>query len=397
MSEPMSDSNAPQADAQAAPPGTREASAADGGRGAAEGDGVRLDIALERALLRELQATWKQLNATHFREQLRPPAFELDDARTRLGQWHPQSRTITIARGMVLTQPWGVVVEVLKHEMAHQYVHEVLRATDETAHGPAFRDICKRLGIDAAARGLPSVAPRSADEERLVERIARLLALAESPNRNEAEAAAAAAQRLMLKYNIDVARDAKARAYGFRHLGTPKARIFESERRLANVLSKHFFVEVIWVPAYDPRTGKRGSVLEVCGTETNLAMAEYVHTFLTRTADQLWDQHKKATGTRGNRDRLTFLAGVMSGFGDKLAAQTKEHREAGLVWVKDADLGGFLRQRHPYVRNVRHTGHARNAAYEQGQAAGRSIVLRRGIEAHANARGHLLPPASRTR
>ena len=36
---------------------------------------------------------------------------------------------------------------------------------------------------------------------------------------------------------------------------------------LGAILGKHFFVEVIWVPVYRPLEQKRGSVLEVCGTQ----------------------------------------------------------------------------------------------------------------------------------
>src|SRR4029077_4252276 len=120
----------------------------------------------------------------------------------------------------------------------------------------------------------------------VIERVARLLALAESPNQHEAEAAMAAAQRLMLKYNVELQQHAcGARRYGFKHLGEPSGRVGESERILASILAKHFFVEVIWVPVYRPTEGKRGSVLEICGAPENLEMAEYAHAFLRHTAE----------------------------------------------------------------------------------------------------------------
>ena len=146
-------------------------------------------------------------------------------------------------------------------------------------------------------------ASREATEEhdertRVIERIARLLALAESPNVHEAEAAMAAAQRLMLKYNVELQHAGAARRYGFRHLGEPSGRVGESDRVLASILAKHFFVEVIWVPVYRPLDGKRGSVLEICGAPENLEMAEYVHAFLRHTASELWDEHneRRASG-----------------------------------------------------------------------------------------------------
>jgi hypothetical protein len=307
-----------------------------------------------------------------------------------------------ISLPLVLEKPWGVVVEVLKHEMAHQYVHEVLGETDETPHGPAFRDACARLGVDARASGVPSATdavipgePRAeeAPEDKVVERIARLLALAESPNQHEAEAAMAAAQRLMLKHNLDVVRANSARRYGFAHLGRPSGRVGEHERLVAMILGKHFFVEAIWVPVYRPREGKRGSVLEICGTPSNLAIAEYAHGFLLGTAERLWAEHKRARGL-GDRERRTYLAGVMAGFADKLARQEVSSRAAGLVWVKDADLGGYLRRRHPYVRHVRHAGQRRTDTWAQGREAGRKIILYRPVTAGPTSRGRLLTAKS---
>lgn len=341
---------------------------------------------MERAIVRELMNEWRGLNVARFRAGLRPPVIELSDATGFLGRWTLATRRLELARDFVLSASWGAVVEVLKHEMAHQYAHEVLKATDETAHGPAFRQVCERMGIDAAAAGVP----RSENTEKVVERIARLLALAESPNEHEAQAAALAAQRLMLKHNIDEQAAKGERAYSHRQLGAPSGRVGEAERIVAMVLGRHFFVEVIWVPAFRVEDGKRGSVLEICGTPANLAMAEYVHSFLHHTAEELWRSYKKKQALRGDRDRRTFLAGVMAGFADKLATDHEVHREQGLVWVGDAELGGFFRRRHPHVRNVRHGGRERSDAFGHGREAGRSIVLRRGVDAAPAARGRLL-------
>src|SRR4030095_14857783 len=96
------------------------------------------------------------------------------------------SRTRKPARRLATKEPWATLVEVLKHEMAHQYVLEVLRIEDESAHGPAFRDVCQRLGIDAKAAGLPTTSSaRTDDEDRVLSRIAKLLALAESSSVHE--------------------------------------------------------------------------------------------------------------------------------------------------------------------------------------------------------------------
>jgi hypothetical protein len=351
-----------------------------------------LGVELEHALVRELLGEWRRLNASYFRNALRAPALALTESQHFLGRWLPDERTLELSRPFLLSHPWGVVVEVLKHEMAHQYVHEILREMTETAHGNAFRGVCERLGIDPTASGLPPAGAATAgdDEERMVARIAKLLALAESPNQHEAEAAMAAAQRLMLKYNLE--QRAAQQRYGFRHLGKPSGRVGEAERLLAGLLGKYFFVEVIWVPVYRPLESKRGSVLEICGTEANLAMAEYVHAYLLHSAEELWRAHKRAARVRGDRDRRTYLAGVMAGFAEKLARQSTEQRSAGLVWVSDGDLSDFYRKRHPHIRNVRYGGQRRTEAFSHGREAGKKLVLRKPIAGAAGSRGRLLGP-----
>jgi hypothetical protein len=352
---------------------------------------AQLTAVLEAALVRELRAAWWQINEAFFGGALSAPTLELVPSRATLGRWIRSTRTIEISRPLVIEQPWGAVVEVLKHEAAHQYVHEVLEESDQTPHGPAFRDACARLGIDARASGLPDADPSAPGEEKIIERIARLLALAESPNRHEAEAATLAAQRLMLKYNLDASRAAGARAYGFVHLGSPTGRVLEHERLVAMILGRHFFVEAIWIPVYRALAGKRGSILEICGTPANLAMAEYVHAFLHQTADRLWREHRRAHGIPSDRERRNYLSGVMTGFADTLSRQEVRSRGEGLVWVGDGDLSRFLRRRHPHIRHVHHSGQRRTDAWARGREAGRKIVLHRPVTAAASSRGRLLP------
>lgn len=355
-----------------------------------------ISAALETMLLRQIREQYKLLALTYFKGALPIPQMELVPTRNRLGRWVPGTGTIELSRFLVMNEPWGVVVEVLKHEMAHQYVYEVLGKREETAHGPTFRAVCERLGIDASAVGTPpnaANAPEAATEQaKVAQRIARLLALAESPNVHEAEAAMAAAQRLLLKHNLELRALRTAQGYVWRHLGAPTGRTTEAERVLSLLLGKHFFVEAIWVSVYRPMIGKRGSVLEICGSSENVEIAEYVHGYLIATAERLWREHKALHRIRGDRDRRTFLAGVMSGMSDKLARGATKSAEAGLVWIADGDLQRYFRRRHPHVRHVRYAGQRRSDAYSHGRNAGEKIVIHRGMKERPTERGLLLPP-----
>ncbi|MEP6655570.1 MAG: hypothetical protein ABJA82_19545, partial [Myxococcales bacterium] len=110
--------------AQAGPPGAAAAAA-----GAAT-DRPPLDAALERALVLQLAQTWAELNQNHFRGRLRRPVFALSDTARRLGAWVGQTRTLSISKRLILDCPWTVVREVLKHEIAHQFVEEALGVRD---------------------------------------------------------------------------------------------------------------------------------------------------------------------------------------------------------------------------------------------------------------------------
>lgn len=344
-----------------------------------------LSAALEAALLRQLARAWHDLNDALFKGRLRAPTLALADGAHKLGQWVARERRIELSRAFAVDGNWAAVLEVLKHEMAHQFVTEAMGDPDDTPHGPAFRAVCERHGIDASATGAPS-SSATPEADRVLARVSKLLALAESPNVHEAELAMGEAQRLMLKHNIEAT--AKS-PYSYRHLEPVLARVEEADRVLANVINDHFFVECIWVPVWRAREGKRGSVLEICGTPVNLAIAEHAHAFLRHTAARLWDAYR-ARNRLGNRDRRTYLAGVMTGFAEKLDGQRKRHQREGLVCVGDGELSRYWRRRHPYVRFTRGMASAPNAAHAHGRAAGRNIVLTRAMHERVE-RGRLLP------
>ena len=200
----------------------------------------------------------------------------------------------------------------------------------------------------------------------------------------------------MRKHNIELFAQGSRHSYDFRQLGLPKGRVQEHEHILAAILADHFFVEAIWVPGYRPTDGKRGNVLEICGTPENLETASYAHAFLTGTADQLWKQHQREAGIRSNRDRRGFLAGVMEGFRERLNEEKRRSEQRGMVWVGDADLTGYHRARHPYIRSVRLQGNRFSTARTEGRAAGRNIVLHRGVGAGTGGRAGRALPAKRS-
>lgn len=353
----------------------------------------RLGAQLEAAAMRAVMNEYITLNFERFDQQLRLPPLAFIDSRVRLGHWVPNPRGIELARSLLTEHGWGVLVEVLKHEMAHQYVDEVLGVREEGPHGRTYRHVCRERGIDARAAGLPEASVESTSKQaskqgRVLDRIAKLLALAQSANEHEAQSAANTAQRLMLKYNLDWVNEPQARAYAFRHVGRETGRVSEHERVIAGILDQYFFVDAIWVPVWRAREGKPGSVLELCGSTTNLEIASYVYDFLLQTAERLWKEHKRELRITANRDRRAFLAGVMLGFEEQLVAEQRSAKQEGLVWIGDPELRRWFKERHPRVRTIRRESSGSWGAREQGREVGRDIVLRRGVtEGSSNGRG----------
>jgi hypothetical protein len=346
---------------------------------------------LERALLEELKLWWAGLNHRLFDGRMNPPVLLLKDTGRQLGAWERGTRHLGLSRTLVQEASWGEVVEVLKHEMAHQYVDEVLRQTDETAHGPTFRAVCAERGIDGRAAGrVADTGEGSHERARVVGRIQKLLALADSPERNEAEAAMRAARRLLLKHNLSVAEARVEERYAWRQLGRPSGRIPTHERLLAGILGQHFFVSCVWVHAFDASRGRRGRVLEIAGTPENLEIASWVHGWLLETGERLWQAHRRARRLRSNSDRRRFLQGVMVGFHEKLEQENASCAETGLVWRGDAGLDGWVERRHLGLRAGRRTRVTTDAAWHEGRSAGQQIVLHKPVSAAAGPRGRRL-------
>lgn len=334
-----------------------------------------LNAELEAALLRELQTRFEMENYLRFKNRLTAPVFALVDHPKLLGRWVPHARRIELSRAFVVGRPWLEVMSVLQHELAHQFVDEVLGIRDESPHGDTFRKICADLGIDGRAAGSPELAD-APDGDRNLDRVRKLLALASSDNRHEAELAMQKAHELMLRYNIDAA--ASERRYTVRHLGDPIKRGTRVETAVLALLSELFFVKVICVPSFIVSLGKRGTAYEISGTRANVDMAEHVYAFLLGTCARLWTENRSDRRVRSGRDRLAYQVGVIQGFRDKLLADRVTLEGTGLVWVGDTDLDSYYARRHPRI-HTRRASMRVNGAHAAGREAGRSVVLHKPV------------------
>ena len=162
--------------------------------------------------------------------------FALREMKARWGNWSGEKREICLSRKLVLNHPWDAVREVLLHEIAHQFAEEVLGAPHEPPHGPSFKKACYLLRANPKASGnyQPMDERVSRDqarsEDKVMLRVKKLLALAESQNHHEAEAAMAKAHEFIEKYNLDLLDRDENRDFASVFVGKPALRHPREER-----------------------------------------------------------------------------------------------------------------------------------------------------------------------
>jgi len=346
---------------------------------------------LERRIIHGLACEWESALWVLDPEQralMRKPLFRLSDMKKRLGTWTRENREICISRLFALNHPWDAVREVVVHEMAHQFSTEVLAAGDEAPHGLSFQHACRLLRANPKASGrYPSLHDRAADdasdpEDKIMLRVRKLMALAESRNRYEAEAAMAKSRELIKKYNIDLLKRNEARHFKSIFVGKPALRHFREAYHLSHLLDEFYFVQGLWVPAYVLERGKMGRVLEITGTVRNLEISEYIYNFITFFIDHRWENYNRDKGL--NRYRKTdFAVGIIEGFRTKLAAEDKKRKGSGrkaLVMVKDPVLREYMGYRYPHTTRFSRGGASQDrGVLTDGMDLGRRMVISKGI------------------
>jgi hypothetical protein len=357
---------------------------------------------LERRILHGLACEWERalwiLDPPH-RKKMRPPLFSLRDLNGRWGTWSGERREISLSRKLVLNYSWASVREVLLHEMAHQMAEEILGGRQETAHGSFFQRACDLLRANPrASENYKPLDDRISQEthdggDRILVRVKKLLALAESPNRHEAEAAMAKAHELISRHNLDLLRTEKKKEFISLLVGKPALRHFVEDYALANLLQDFYFVRGIWVPCYVPEKEKMGRVLEINGTIPNVRIAGYVHDYVQRFIETKWKEYNPAGAL--NRYRLSdFAQGIMEGFRSKLESKEEDWKKETFALIKKEDplLKNYLAYRYPYTAMMK-TGRGSQdpRVRRDGKQIGKDLVISQGVMEGAGNRGRFLP------
>lgn len=236
--------------------------------------------------------------------------------------------------------------------------------------------------------------------DSLVEKIAKLLRLANSDNEHEADLALERAQKLATQYNIDLAAiqiyegDKKPlEKIEKQTVDLQTARKSITQQSVSRILINHFGIRLLY-------SGGRHSGMRLIfiGTKTDIELSIYLNNYLNSEFMRRWKKYyDKIPGVR-LEERQSFIYGLEVGLGEKLEnAKKKTETESfqaygdkateisnqyALMVVNHKErLEEFIEEEFPNLRkaySARSTRHFNNS-FESGKAEGRTINTNRVI------------------
>ncbi|MDE3270165.1 MAG: DUF2786 domain-containing protein [Pseudomonadota bacterium] len=335
---------------------------------------------------RQLLAEFKQI-CYQFGIALIPPVIRIAPLRSAWGQWSPQPRMITIAQTLITDHPWHAVIEVLKHEMAHQMVSE-LHGSDEQ-HGNLFRSCARQLGMSAWAMRAnfeintkiysSELASLTSSDTPALRKVRKLLALATSNEEHESSLALQKARELTLKHNLkSVGKDDDECVMHV--INTKRQRIRSEQLAICGLLTSHFPVYVILGNTYDARAGVAQRTIELYGKPTDLKTAEYVYHYLLNQMRLHWQAVKNRPDYRHNKCQRSYYRGLIAGFDAKLTANKTRPQEHAVIVHLQAQAKCYADQRCPKTQKTNSkAGYRSRQGYADGFTAGEQLELRKGV------------------
>jgi predicted SprT family Zn-dependent metalloprotease len=372
------------------------------------------ELEYQRKWLYQLQSEFK-LVCSWYKISLAVPAFRLIESQGTLGSWNPDTRTISISSVLVHEYSWDTVINVLKHEMVHQYVHESLGRGKERPHGPAFLESCEKLGVmypfNTATGDSPKVftAANHYGLDRAynnkVNKVRKMLSLACSANKHEAAAAMSKANSFIRKYNLERLDKIEASQYNYEIKNTGKKRLNIIARRIASLLMDYFYVDVVYSELFDAEKTEFHKTIELLGSIENVSFAGHVYDFLAQRVEFLWKNYRKTSSAPGKL-RKTYILGLLQGFREKLEKEEKKQSISvrisseidnyktisSLVIAEDPGLSEFLGKRFPRLRKVKYgaPGISCSSTYSAGKTEGNKITIHKVVKREAGNLGKLL-------
>ena len=214
--------------------------------------------------------------------------------------------------------------------------------------------------------------------EKIIERVKKLLSLANSNNVNESESAMLKAQELMAKYKLSIKDvDVKEKNNEVVDIISDFEYTIRSQWKgtVALVIGENFGCHVYANVVY--KNGRKNR-LKVCfiGEEENVEIVKIVYEYALKVCDERIskiqkDYKKKGLSTTGIPQ--SYGIGFATGLKAKYSEQLKANQDWGLVVVKSKDVIEYTKNKKLSKSNAR-TRYRENEHYSSGYTDGKNFT-----------------------
>jgi hypothetical protein len=224
--------------------------------------------------------------------------------------------------------------------------------------------VCKRYGWPIEVSRATAPIEKGAKNQRIIEKVRKLLSLAESPHPSEAEEATLKAQQLLDKYQVNYTPEEEE---------TVLKRVLEKKRGSAKLQAIASILRSFYVyPIFNK--GRKGIYLEIIGDKTAIQIAEYVAYFLDNQFEALWKETRKEDPLlKGTASKNSFFRGLAEGY------KGKDSPGASLIRV-EKHLIIWAQKIYPHLSRSYSSFHHSERGAQKGREKGKKMKIHGGIQ-----------------
>jgi len=335
-------------------------------------------IARVKLLIREIMSNELNIELRRsrflFNNYLYPIHIVVFEHSNILGYFSSDNYTIGLNKYLMFRAKNDVLKNIIRHELAHLLTF-ITHGSDCPSHGKQYREICKQYHWNkdvylakADLKDLNNKIEGDIDTEKLLSKIKKLLALAQSSNAHESQLATIKANQLLLKHNLNLL-DSNIEEE------TCVLTVLESKRsngkmRAIYQILKSFYVQPVL------NYGKGRVYLEIIGNRQNVLIGEYVAHFLDKELESLWKKSKIEMNLKGTSSKNSFFLGAAKGFDKKMEVLTKDAftNSKELILLKD-NLTKHVNRVYPRMSASYDSTNTCEKSLELGLKAGKNLSI----------------------
>lgn len=332
---------------------------------------TRVRAYVKDIMLSEMNINFKKTRY-EFKNSYYPLHFYVFEDYKYLGLFEPNLHRIGLHKQLFFYQDEKILKDTLRHELAHLY-HFLTepRTYHQHKHGKNYHDICKKFGWgESVCKALVQTNDIvNFQNEKILSKIKKLMALTTSFNVYESELATAKANELLIKHNLTFfdRKDHDEDYIFVKRILSGKV-ICAKQTAIIAILQKFLVIPVI------NRKNDRTFYIEVTGRKVNVELAHYMADYLDIEFDRLWKEAlKKHMGVK----KSSFMTGLGEGYLEKIKLRSATYSEQ--LQLIDTHLEDQLKFAYPSLQKVYAQRKFCSRSKKLGTQIGRNIRLRPAI------------------